>query len=80
MTSLVDFVDTKNFIENPLDVFDSYTYNLELFVVDREANRKFQLEESFIIEDVVTNNWPGPWLEYKRRTQQIDVSDYRFVK
>jgi hypothetical protein len=60
MTSLVDFVDTKNFIENPLDVFDSYTYNLELFVVDREANRKFQLEESFIIEDVVTNNWPGP--------------------
>ena len=26
-----------------------------------------------------TNNWPGPWLEYKRRTQAIDPGEYRFV-
>jgi len=29
---------------------------------------------------VNTNNWPGPWLEYKRRTKHVDPSEYRFVK
>ena len=24
-----------------------------------------------------TNNWPGPWLEYRRRTQRINPGDYR---
>ena len=24
-----------------------------------------------------TNNWPGPWLEYRRRTRRIDPADYR---
>jgi cation diffusion facilitator CzcD-associated flavoprotein CzcO len=24
-----------------------------------------------------TNNWPGPWLEYRRRTRKIDPGDYR---
>ena len=26
-----------------------------------------------------TNNWPGPWLEYNRRTRRIDPADYEFV-
>jgi cation diffusion facilitator CzcD-associated flavoprotein CzcO len=26
-----------------------------------------------------TNNWPGPWLEFKRRTSRIDPADYEFV-
>ena len=26
---------------------------------------------------VNTNNWPGPWLEYRRRTKRIDPADYR---
>jgi cation diffusion facilitator CzcD-associated flavoprotein CzcO len=26
---------------------------------------------------VNTNNWPGPWLEYRRRTRRIDPADYR---
>ena len=26
-----------------------------------------------------TNNWPGAWLEYKRRTRRLDPSDYRLV-
>ncbi len=26
-----------------------------------------------------TNNWPGPWLEYRRRTRRIDPADYEFV-
>jgi cation diffusion facilitator CzcD-associated flavoprotein CzcO len=26
-----------------------------------------------------TNNWPGPWLEYRRRTRRIDPSHYRLV-
>lgn len=25
-----------------------------------------------------TNNWPGPWLEYKRRTRHITPSEYPF--
>jgi len=24
-----------------------------------------------------TNNWPGPWLEYRRRTRRINPGDYR---
>ena len=24
-----------------------------------------------------TNNWPGPWLEYRRRTRKINPADYR---
>jgi len=28
---------------------------------------------------VNTNNWPGPWLEYMRRTRTIEPSEYRFV-
>ncbi|MFN8160472.1 MAG: hypothetical protein U0R52_05440 [Solirubrobacterales bacterium] len=26
---------------------------------------------------VNTNNWPGPWLEYRRRTRRLDPADYR---
>ncbi len=30
-------------------------------------------------EGVNTNNWPGPWLEFRRRTRQIDPSDFDLV-
>ena len=26
-----------------------------------------------------TNNWPGPWLEYKRRTRHISPAEYHFA-
>jgi cation diffusion facilitator CzcD-associated flavoprotein CzcO len=26
-----------------------------------------------------TNNWPGPWLEFRRRTKRIDPAEYEFV-
>lgn len=26
-----------------------------------------------------TNNWPGPWLEYKRRTKKVVPQEYDFV-
>ncbi len=26
---------------------------------------------------VNTNNWPGPWLEFRRRTRRIDPAHYR---
>ncbi len=29
--------------------------------------------------DSNTNNWPGPWLEYRRRTRRLDPADYEFV-
>ena len=28
-------------------------------------------------EGINTNNWPGPWLEYRRRTHRINPGDYR---
>jgi cation diffusion facilitator CzcD-associated flavoprotein CzcO len=30
-------------------------------------------------EDVSTNNWPGPWLEYKRRTRRGNPAEYQFA-
>ena len=28
-------------------------------------------------DGVNTNNWPGPWLEFRRRTHRINPGDYR---
>lgn len=30
-------------------------------------------------QGVNTNNWPGPWLEYKRRTKKVNPKEYNFV-
>jgi cation diffusion facilitator CzcD-associated flavoprotein CzcO len=30
-------------------------------------------------QGVNTNNWPGPWLEYKRRTKRVVPDEYNFV-
>ena len=30
-------------------------------------------------EGVNTNNWPGPWLEYKRRTLRVNPDEYQFI-
>ena len=57
-SSLNEIVDAHTFLENPLDEYENYTYNLEWFVVDRAADRKFQLEEAGNIQDIVNNNWP----------------------
>jgi uncharacterized protein YeeX (DUF496 family) len=58
--SLSAIVDKHDFIDNPLDVYENYTYNLELFVVDRNADRKFQLMEAHNANQIVTDSWPGP--------------------
>jgi len=57
-SSLTEIVEAHTFLENPLDEYANYTYNLEWFVVDRGADRKFQLEEAGNIHDIVNNNWP----------------------
>jgi cation diffusion facilitator CzcD-associated flavoprotein CzcO len=31
-------------------------------------------------EGVNTNNWPGPWLEFRRRTARINPGDYRAAR
>lgn len=58
--SLSDIVSKHDFIDNPLDVYENYTYNLELLVVDRNADRKFQQMEAHRANQIVTNSWPGP--------------------
>ena len=36
-------------------------------------------ESWYVTKDGVnTNNWPGPWLEYKRRTRRINPNEYQF--
>jgi hypothetical protein len=27
-------------------------------------------------EGINTNNWPGPWLEFRRRTRRIEPSEF----
>ena len=63
-TTLKNLVDNHTFINNPLDVFDSYTYTLEWFVCDREATRKYSLNEAIDIHKIVKDGWPGPTENY----------------
>ena len=36
-------------------------------------------ESWYVTKDGInTNNWPGPWLEYKRRTRRINPNEYQF--
>ena len=57
--NLSDIVDKHPFAPNPLDVYENYTYNLELLIVDQEANRKFLTHENKMIPSIVKNQWPG---------------------
>ena len=56
--NLSDIVDNHTFTPNPLDVYENYTYNLELLIVDKKANRKFLLHEPEMIPSIVNNQWP----------------------
>ena len=57
--TLKDVVDKhEGFLENPLDVYDSYTYTLEWFVCDRKTTREFQEQEAFNMETIVSDGWP----------------------
>jgi len=59
--TLKDVVDKhKDFLENPLDVYDSYTYTIEWFVCDRKTTRAFQEQEAFKMETIVSDGWPRP--------------------
>lgn len=60
-SSLNELIDSNDFFENPLDVYESYTYTLEWFVVDREADIRYQeFGESLNVQTVVNDGWPGP--------------------
>ena len=59
-TTLSDVVETHEFLENPLDVYETYTYNIEWFVVDIDSDRKFQeFGETLSVVEVVNDGWPG---------------------
>lgn len=59
-TTLSDIADTHEFLENPLDVYENYTYNIEWFVVDIDADRKFQeFGETLNVVSIVNDGWPG---------------------
>ena len=60
VTSLLDIVDNHEFIENPLDAYETYTYNIEWFVVDKNAHREFLAMEAYNVETIINDGWPGP--------------------
>ena len=60
-SSLSGLIDSYDFFENPLDVYESYTYTLEWFVVDTAADKRYQqFDESINVSSVVKDAWPGP--------------------
>ena len=52
------------FIENPLDALETYTYTLEWFIVDRAGTRQFQIQEAFDATTIATDSWPKPDTNY----------------
>ena len=58
-SALHDIVEKQDFIENPLDQYNSYTYNLEWFVVDVDMDREFHIHEGFSMIDIVNDKWPS---------------------
>ena len=59
--TLSDIADTQEFLENPLDVYESYTYNIEWFVVDRDSDQRFQeFGETLDAITIVNDGWPTP--------------------
>ena len=57
--TLSDIADTYEFLENPLDVYENYTYNIEWFVVDRDSDQRFQeFGETLDVVTIVNDGWP----------------------
>ena len=54
----------KDFVENPLDNYDSYTYSLEWFVVNRLDTIKFQKQEALLAGKIANDEWPEPTTQY----------------
>ena len=52
------------FIVNPLDALETYTYTLEWFIVDRTGTRQFQIQEAFDATTIATDSWPKPDTNY----------------
>ena len=53
-----------DFVENPLDNYDSYTYSLEWFVVNRLDTIKFQKQEVLLAKKIANDEWPEPTSQY----------------
>lgn len=63
-TSLTDIVTRKEnageWWPNELDEeFESYTYNLELFIVDEETSTTFLKNETILLDDIMNDAWPS---------------------
>ena len=52
------------FVENPLDGFNTYTYSLEWFVVNKLETRKFQLAEASLVKKIANDEWPEPTTQH----------------
>ena len=64
----------KDFIPNPLDDYDTYTYSLELFVVNQEAARKFMKQEASLAKLIANDGWPIAGGENDTATQYVTIA------
>ena len=61
LAQVIKQMESKNlFWDNELDVYQSYTYNLELFCVNKQAEAKYRKFENTpdLLLDVVNDAWP----------------------
>ena len=64
----------KDFIPNPLDDYDTYTYSLELFVVNQQAAREFMKQEAQLAKIITNDGWPTTGGENSSATQYITIA------
>ena len=59
LNDVVDYMENNGEVwENALDEYHSYSYNLQLLMVDAVESRKFLINEQFNLESIVNNGWP----------------------
>ena len=64
----------EDFIPNPLDDYNTYTYSLELFVVNQEAARKFMKQEASLAKLIANDGWPIAGGENDTATQYVTIA------
>ena len=64
----------EDFIPNPLDDYVTYTYSLELFVVNQEAARKFMKQEASLAKLIANDGWPIAGGENDTATQYVTIA------
>jgi len=61
------------------EVMENWRHEMERRSADSVWNKGGCSSWYVTDKGINTNNWPGPWLEYKRRTKSVKPQEYHFV-